>query len=54
MIRATFAMPVLIAVAGLTGLVVALTGDGWRDAASWLALGLPVAAVLWALRFRRT
>lgn len=54
MIRSTFAIPALIAALGLAGLVIALTGDGWRDAASWLALAAPVAAVAWAMRTRRT
>lgn len=53
MIRSTFFIPTLIALVSLVGLVVALTGDGWRDAASWVALGVPVAAVARAMRFRR-
>jgi len=53
-LRAIFAIPLLLALASLTGLVVALTGDGLRDAASWLALGIPVVAVGWAMRARRT
>lgn len=48
--RSTFAIPALIAAATLVGLVVALTGDGWRDAVAWLALAIPVAAVGWAMR----
>ena len=50
MIRSTFALPALIAVVSLIGLVAALTGDGWRDMLSWVSLGLPVAAVAWAMR----
>jgi cyanate permease len=38
---------------GIAGLVSALTGDGWRDALSWLALAAPVAALIWAMRTRR-
>lgn len=49
-----FAWPLAIFVAGLAGLVIALTGDGWRDIASWAALSAPVAASLWAMRARRT
>lgn len=49
-----FAMPLLLALASLAGLVVALTGDGWRDAAAWAALALPVLAVAWAIRAGRT
>ncbi len=53
-LRAIFAVPAAIALLCLVGLIVALTGDGWRDAVAWVALGLPVAAILWALRARRT
>lgn len=53
-LRAIFAIPLLLALASVAGLVVALTGDGLRDAASWLALGIPVVAVGWAMRTRRT
>lgn len=52
--RAIFAWPIAIFVLGLAGLVIALTGDGWRDAASWAALAAPVAALIWAMRARRT
>lgn len=50
---AVFAWPLAIFVLGLFGLVVALTGDGWRDAAAWIALGAPVLAFAWAMRARR-
>lgn len=50
---AIFAAPILIAVLGLVGLVSALTGDGWRDALSWVSLGVPVAAIGWAMKARR-
>ncbi|WP_337189095.1 hypothetical protein [Phenylobacterium sp.] len=50
---AIFAAPIAIGVASVVGLVVALTGDGLRDVASWLALAVPVAATAWALRARR-
>lgn len=49
MIRSTFALPVLIALATVFGLVVALTGDGMSDTLSWIGLGCPVAAVGWAI-----
>ena len=52
MLRSTWALPLLIALASLIGLIAALTGDGWRDVMSWLALGLPVAATYWAIRRR--
>lgn len=49
-----FAWPLAIFLLGIVGLVSALTGDGWRDGLSWLALGAPVAVVVWAMRVRRT
>ncbi|MDO9363034.1 MAG: hypothetical protein Q7T60_08925 [Sphingopyxis sp.] len=53
-LRAIFAIPLLLAIVSIVGLVVALTGDGVRDAASWAALAIPVFAVGWAMRARRT
>lgn len=50
---AIFAVPLLLSLASLIGLVAALTGDGPRDWLGWAALFLPVAAVLWAARYRR-
>ncbi|UUL82835.1 hypothetical protein [Sphingomonas qomolangmaensis] len=50
---AIFAVPLLLAVASMIGLVAALLGDGAADIVSWVALALPVAAVIWAMRFRR-
>lgn len=49
-----FAVPLVIAVLSLVGLVAALTGDGARNALSWIALAVPVLAVIWAMRFRRS
>ncbi len=49
MIRSTFFLPVLLALLSLAGLVIALTGEGWRDHLSSLALLTPVAAVIWAV-----
>lgn len=54
MIRSTFAIPALIAALSLIGLITAMTGDGWRDAAAWLALAVPIASVAWAMRSRRS
>jgi hypothetical protein len=51
------AWPLLIFIVGLGGLVIALTGDGWRDATAWFALLVPVAAVVTAMarhRFRKS
>lgn len=49
-----FAAPIAIAVFSTIGLVAALTGDGWRDAISWAGLGVPILAVLWAMKARRS
>ncbi len=50
---AIFAAPLVIAVFSLVGLVAALLDDGVYDLLSWLALGVPVAVILWSLRWRR-
>jgi hypothetical protein len=52
-LRAVFGWPAAIFIVGLSGLVVALTGDGWRDAAAWSALLAPIVALIWAMRARR-
>jgi hypothetical protein len=52
-LRAIFVIPTAIAAVSVIGLVSALTGDGLRDALSWAALAVPVAAVVWAMRVRR-
>lgn len=49
MIRSTFAIPALLALLTLLGLIVALTGDGGRDQLAWAALFVPLAAVVWAV-----
>lgn len=43
--RRVLALPLLLALASLAGLILGLTGDRWRDVASWLLLALPAAAV---------
>lgn len=53
-LRSVFAAPAAIAVFSTIGLVAALTGDGWRDAISWAALAVPVAAIIWAMAARRS
>lgn len=53
-LRAIFAVPLLLALVSIAGLVVALTGDGWRDGGAWAALAIPILAVGWAMRTRRT
>lgn len=50
---AIFAWPLALFVIGIAGLVIALTGDGWRDGAAWAALAAPVLAVVWAMGARR-
>ncbi|MEN7538495.1 hypothetical protein [Aurantiacibacter flavus] len=49
-----FALPLAIFVSAVAALVIALTGDGWRDAASWVGLAIPVAVLIWAMRARRS
>ena len=39
--------PLLIAVLSASGLASALVSDGWGDAWSWLALGVPVVVSAW-------
>ncbi|MCA6122464.1 hypothetical protein J6500_11260 [Bradyrhizobium sp. WSM 1704] len=41
-----FAAPLVIAILSTVGLISALIGDGWWDAVSWGALGLPVLLYL--------
>lgn len=53
-LRAIFAVPLLIAVLSTVGLISALTGDGWRDIISWLGLAVPVLAVFWAMKARKS
>ena len=53
-VRAIFAAPLGLAALSVIGLVSALTGDGWRDGLSWLGLAAPVAAIVWAMRARRS
>jgi hypothetical protein len=45
-------MPFLLAAIGFAGLICALIGDGWWNAASWAALGMLVALVIWGARQR--
>ena len=52
-LRRIFAVPLTLALLSVAGLVIALTGDGWRDGTAWLALGIPVLAVGWAMKARR-
>jgi hypothetical protein len=47
-----FALPLIIFVASVAGLVFGLTGTGLPDVAAWLLLSLPLLAVLVAWRRR--
>ena len=49
-----FAWPLLIGLASLLGLVLGLTGDGFRDLACWVLLGLAPLVITVALLRRRT
>lgn len=49
-----FAAPLAIALASTIALISALTGDGWRDAASWIGLAVPVLTLCWAMLARRS
>lgn len=53
-LRAIFAVPLALAALSTVALVAALTGDGWRDALSWVGLAVPVLTVAWAMIARRT
>jgi hypothetical protein len=43
-------LPFLLAAIGFAGLICALVGDGWWDAASWAALSALVALIVWCSR----
>ncbi|MBI2262659.1 MAG: hypothetical protein HYU62_13465 [Caulobacterales bacterium] len=52
-LAAIFAVPAVVAVLSLIGLVAALIGDGVWNAIGWLGLGASVAVLVWALIVRR-
>ena len=52
-LAAIFAWPLALFVLGIAGLVIALTGDGWRDGAAWAALAAPLVVVAAAMRRSR-
>lgn len=52
-LSAVFAVPAALTGITLIGLPIALAGGGLLAAASWLALGAPVAAVIYAWARRR-
>jgi hypothetical protein len=47
-----FAVPLLLALVSLTGLIIGLTGEGWRDALAAILLFIPVALFVrhWLIR----
>lgn len=45
--------PVALGALTLSGLLSALVSDGWGDAWSWVALGIPVAVMAWCACVRR-
>lgn len=51
---AIFAVPTAVGLLSIVGLIAALTGDGWRDIISWVGLAVPVLAVAWAMKARRS
>ena len=52
-LTAIFAIPVVVAILSLIGLIGALLGDGVWDGVGWLGLGACVAVMGWALIARR-
>jgi len=52
-LKAIFAVPLVVAILSLTGLVGALLGDGLWDGIGWIGLGAGVAVTVWALITRR-
>lgn len=50
--RRVFAIPAVIALVSLIGLIAALLGDGLNDWISWIGLAVPLVVLLWA-RLRR-
>lgn len=50
---AIFAIPTVVGVLSLIGLIGALLGDGVWDGIGWLGLGTGLAVLVWALIARR-
>ena len=53
-LRVVFAVPALLALVTVIGLVSALLGDGIWDLASWVLLAIPVAFTIWFMKLRRS
>lgn len=45
--------PLVIGLLSVAGLVSGLVADGWGDAVSWVALGIPVLVMGWCARGKR-
>lgn len=52
-LKVIFAVPLVVALLSLIGLVGALLGDGVWDGIGWLGLGACIAVTIWALIARR-
>lgn len=52
-LKAIFAVPLIVGLLSLVGLVAALLGDGVWDAAGWITIGVSVVVLVWALAARR-
>tara|TARA_R100001163_G_C4956688_1_gene122202 strand:- start:34 stop:246 length:213 start_codon:yes stop_codon:yes gene_type:complete len=48
-----FAIPLFLALLTLVGLIAGLLGDGLSDILSWAGLFFPLAAIVWAFKYRR-
>ena len=48
-----YAVPALLAVFSLIGLIATFVGNGVYDALSWLTLAAPIIAVIWAMTTQR-
>lgn len=52
-LKVIFAVPLVVSLLSLIGLVGALLGDGVWDGVGWLGLGACIAVTIWALIARR-
>ncbi len=50
---AILAVPALLAIAALGGLIAGLLGDGWYDVLAWIGIGLPVGVVAFCSGWRK-
>jgi len=48
-----FAVPLFLATLTLVGLIAGLLDDGLFNLLSWAGLFFPIAAILWAYKYRR-